>query len=146
MLNVTHFDWTAANVRYGKEVSRLVGGKHFIISTNHSGRGPVHYRKRIDDRKRRVVVNCHPHRRGLGPNPTTNTANRLVDAYMWISRPGYSRGACNGGPLKEGDWWLERALELARYATQWTGPPKGSRYGFRRGSVSLSQAAGDQLR
>ena len=145
MLNVTHFDWTAANVRYGMELSRLVGGKHFIVSTNHSGRGPVHYRKRIGDRNRRVVVNCHPRRRGLGPTPTTSTADPRVDAYMWISRPGYSRGACNGGPPKEGDWWLDRALELARYATQWTGPPRGTRYGFPRGSVSLAQAAGDQL-
>ncbi len=145
MLNVTHFDWTAANIRYGMQVSRLVGGKHFIVSTNHSGRGPVHYRKRIGDRNRRVVINCHPRRRGLGPAPTTNTANPRVDAYMWISRPGYSRGACNGGPPKEGDWWRERALELARYATQWIGPPKGTRYGFPRGSVSLSQAAGDQI-
>jgi endoglucanase len=146
MLNVTHFDWTAANVRYGMEVSRLVGGKHFIVSTNHSGRGPVHYRKRIGGRNRRVVVNCHPRRRGLGPSPTTNTGNPRVDAYMWISRPGYSRGACNGGPPKEGDWWQERALELARYATQWVGPPRGTRFGFPRGKLGLSQAAGDQLR
>jgi endoglucanase len=145
MLNVTHFDWTAANVRYGMEVSRMVGGKHFIVSTNHSGRGPVHYRKRIGDRNRRVVINCQPLRRGLGPNPTTKTATSRVDAYMWISRPGYSRGACNGGPPKEGDWWLDRALELARYATPWTGPPRGTRYGFPSGKLSLGQAAGDQL-
>ncbi len=145
MLNVTHFDWTAANIRYGRQISRLVGGKHFIVSTNHSGRGPVHYRKRVGGRNRRVVVNCHPRRRGLGPKPTTSTADSLVDAYMWISRPGYSRGACNGGPSKEGDWWLARALELAKYATQRLGPAKGSLYGFPRGKVTLSQAAGDQL-
>ena len=145
MLNVTHFDWTGANVRYGVELSRLVGGKHFIVSTNHSGRGPVHYRKRLGGRNRRVVVNCHPGRRGLGPIPTTSTSTPLADAYMWISRPGYSRGACNGGPPKEGDWWLERALELARYATDWVSPPRGTRFGFPRGTVSLSRAAGDQL-
>ena len=145
MLNVTHFDWTAANIRYGRDISRRVGGKHFIVSTNHSGRGPVHYRKRIGDRNRRVVVNCHPRARGLGPSPTTATADARVDAYMWISRPGYSRGACNGGPPKEGDWWLDRALELARFATQQLGPASGTRFGFPSGQLSLSQAAGDQL-
>jgi hypothetical protein len=64
---------------------------------------------------------------------------------MWISRPGYSRGACNGGPAKEGDWWLERALELARYATQRIGPARGTRFGFPKGRVTLGQAAGDQI-
>ena len=145
MLNVTHFDWTAANIRYGLQISRRVGGKHFVISTNHSGRGPVHYRKRIGGRNRRLVVNCHPRFRGLGPKPTTRTGNPKVDAFLWISRPGYSRGACNGGPPKEGDWWLARALELARFATDRLGPAPGTKFGFPRGRYTLRQVAGDQL-
>ena len=144
MLNVTHFDWTAANIRYGMQISKRTGGKHFIISTNHSGRGPVHFRRRVGGRNRRVVVNCHPLKRGLGPRPTTNTGNPRVDAFMWISRPGYSRGACNGGPRKEGDWWLARALELARFATDRLGPAPGTKFGFPRGRYSLKQVAGDQ--
>ena len=122
MLNVTHFDWTAASIRYGVKVSNLVGGKHFVVSTSHNGRGPVHYRKRSGGKNRRIVVNCHPRNRGLGPSPTTNTANPRVDAYLWIGRPGYSSGACNGGPPKAGTWWLARALELAKYASQRLGP------------------------
>jgi endoglucanase len=145
MLNVTHFDWTAPNIRYGMKISKLVGGKHFIVSTTHSGRGPVHYSKRVGKRTTRVVVNCHPRLRGLGPRPTTKTGNPRVDAFMWISRPGYSRGRCNGGP-KEGDWWLARALELARFATDRLGPARGTRYGFPKGRYSLRQVAGDQLR
>jgi endoglucanase len=119
----------------------MVGGKHFIVSTTHSGRGPVHYRRG----GRQIVVNCHPRLRGLGPKPTTRTAHRLVDAYMWISRPGYSRGACNGGPPQEGTWWPKRALELARLATERLGPAKGTAFGFPRGQVTLREAAGDQL-
>ena len=142
MLNVTHFDWTAANIRYGMQISRQVGGKHFIVNTNHSGRGPVSYRSG----GRVTVVNCHPKFRGLGPTPTTDTGNPRVDAFMWISRPGYSRGACNGGPSKAGTWWLARALELAKYATQQLGPAKGSQFGFPRGRFTLKQVAGDQLR
>jgi len=132
MLNVTHHDWTDANIRYGLEVSRLVGGKPFVVSTAFNGRGPVHYRRRIDRSRhqwRRVNVWCNPGLRGLGPEPTTLTANPKVDAYLYIGRPGYSGGSCNGGPTPVGTWWAERALMYARYATDWQSPPAGTRYG-----------------
>ncbi|MFI2791482.1 glycoside hydrolase family 6 protein, partial [Kitasatospora sp. NPDC018614] len=45
--------------------------------------------------------------------PTTRTADPLVDAYLWIKRPGESDGTCKGGP-KAGQWWETYALELAR--------------------------------
>jgi len=144
MLNVTHFDWTAANVRYGRAVSRALGGKHFIVNTSANGRGPVHYFRRLGRRNRRITINCHPLFRGLGPAPTTATGDKLVDAYMWISRPGYSSGKCNGGP-RTGDWWRKRALQLARYATQWTRPPRGTRFGFKRGKLSARRVAGSQF-
>jgi endoglucanase len=133
MVNVTHHDWTRANIEYGLEVSRLVGGKPFVVSTAYNGRGPVHYRRWIDrgrHRWRRINVWCHPGMRGLGPDPTTLTANPKVDAYLWISRPGYSAGSCNGGPLPVGTWWLHRALMYARYATDWLSPPAGTRFGL----------------
>ncbi|HEX5894674.1 MAG TPA: glycoside hydrolase family 6 protein, partial [Thermoleophilaceae bacterium] len=44
MLNATHYDWTSNNIRFGLEVSRRTGGKHFVINTAENGRGPVHYR------------------------------------------------------------------------------------------------------
>ena len=44
MLNVTHHDWTRANIQHGLEISRMVGGKHFIINTSYNGRGPIHYK------------------------------------------------------------------------------------------------------
>jgi endoglucanase len=120
MLNVTHYDWTSRNIRHGRRISRLVGGKPFIVSTAFNGRGPIHRRTASG---RRVNVWCHPPRRGLGPAPTTETGYRKVDAFMWIGRPGYSAGACNGGPLPVGSFWPERALMLARYATGWVSPP-----------------------
>ena len=126
MLNVTHQDWTAANVRYGLAVSRRVGGKPFVINTASNGRGPVHY-KRIPGRaSRRITVWCSPGYRGLGPPPTTLTSHPKVDAYLWINRPGYSQ-SCDGGPA--GLWQLGRALTYARYATDWESPPAGTRYG-----------------
>lgn len=126
MLNATHHDWTRANVRHGLAISRRVGGKHFIVNTSFNGRGPIHlYRG-----KRRLNIWCNPPGRGLGVEPTTITGNPLVDAYMWINRPGYSAGGCNGGPMPVGSWWPERALMYARFQTSWLSPPRGTRNGF----------------
>jgi endoglucanase len=127
MLNATHHDWTLNNIRHGLDISRRVGGKHFIVNTSFNGRGPIHIRGR---RTRNVW--CNPPNRGLGIAPTTSTAHPLVDAYMWINRPGYSAGACNGGPLPVGSWWPERALMYARWQTNWLSPPRGTANGFRR--------------
>ena len=63
MLNATHYDWTAANIQHGLEISRLTGGKHFIVNTAENGRGPVHYKA---NNGRRITVWCNPGRRGLG--------------------------------------------------------------------------------
>lgn len=124
MLNATHGDWTRANVRYGRKLSRLVGGKHFIVNTAQNGRGPVHYR----DGRRRVVVWCNPGLRGLGPPPTTDTSHPKADAYLWINRPGYAQ-SCSHGTVA---WNLPKALMLGRYATSWEAAPKGTRHGHRK--------------
>jgi endoglucanase len=139
MLNATHFDWTANNVQHGLEISRLTGGKPFIVNTSQNGRGPVHFRRWIDRSKhlwRTINVWCHPLLRGAGPVPTTATGKPKVDAYMWINRPGYSEGSCNGGPLPVGTWWPQRALMFAANQTQWLRPPGGSANGhFKRYSL-----------
>jgi endoglucanase len=133
MLNVTHHDWTRNNIRHGLAISRRVGGKPFIINTSYNGRGPVHYRRWVGRHRWRMInVWCHPRRRGLGIPPTTRTDHPKVDAYMWINRPGYSAGACNGGPLPVGSWWPERALMYARWQTHWLSPPRKTANGFFR--------------
>lgn len=130
MLNATHYDWTAANIRYGRAVSRRVGGKPFVINTAENGRGPVHY---TAGNGRRINVYCNPQFRGLGPSPTTKTHYRRVDAFLYINRPGVSgAGGCNGAPRHAGTWWPKRALMFGKYATQWLRPKRGTRFGFRR--------------
>jgi endoglucanase len=130
MLNATHTDWTQANIRHGLEISRLTGGKHFVINTAENGRGPVHYRV---GNGRRVTVWCNPGLRGLGPPPTTDTAHPKVDAYLWINRPGYAQ-ICQGRPIA---WYPPRALTYARFATDWEKPPPGTRFGhFKRYPLS----------
>jgi endoglucanase len=121
MLNATHYDWTKANIQHGLDISRRVGGKHFVINTAENGRGPVHYRRG----GRRINVWCNPGLRGLGPAPTTATSHPKVDAYLWINRPGYAQ-YCQGRPIA---WYVPRALTYARYATDWEKPPRGARYG-----------------
>jgi endoglucanase len=125
MLNATHQDWTRANIRHGLDISRRVGGKHFVINTAENGRGPVHYRR---SNGRRITVWCNPGLRGLGPPPTTSTSHPRVDAYLWINRPGYAQG-CGGQRI---DWYAPRALTYARFATSWERPPRGTRFGHRK--------------
>jgi endoglucanase len=137
MLNVTHYDWTGANIQHGLEISRLTGGKHFVINTAENGRGPVHYRKWIDRSNhiwRRITVWCNPGLRGLGPAPTTDTSHPgKVDAYLWINRPGYAQ-SCQHRPIA---WYMPRALTLARFATDWERAPAGTRFGhFKRYPLS----------
>lgn len=133
MLNVTHHDWTRANIQHGLDISRRVGGKPFVINTSYNGRGPVHYKRWIDRGRhlwRRINVWCNPGLRGLGPAPTTATAHPKVDAYLYLNRPGYSAGSCNGGPLPIGTWWPDRGLMYARNATDWVSPPAGTTNGW----------------
>jgi endoglucanase len=124
MLNATHYDWTRENVRHGIDISRRVGGKHFVINTAENGRGPVHFRRANG---RRITVWCNPPRRGLGPPPTTDTSHPLVDAYLWINRPGYAQ-SCMKRPIA---WYPPRALKYARWATDWESPPRGTWMGHR---------------
>jgi endoglucanase len=124
MLNATHQDWTRANILHGLKISRLTGGKHFVINTAENGRGPIH--KRLPN-GRRLTIWCNPPKRGLGPPPTTKTSNPMVDAYLWINRPGYAQ-RCQGRRI---GWYAPRALSYARYATSWEAPPPGSKNGFR---------------
>jgi endoglucanase len=106
-LNISNFYTTADNAVYGDELSALLDGKHFVIDTSRNGRGPL---AGAHDESW-----CNPPGRGLGTAPTTSTGNELMDAFLWIKRPGDSDGTCKGGP-KAGTWWPEYALGLARNA------------------------------
>jgi endoglucanase len=123
MLNATHQDWTSNNIEHGLRISRLTGGKHFVINTAENGRGPIH---RWLSNGRRLTLWCNPPHRGLGPPPTTQTANPMVDAYLWINRPGYGQ-SCAGQKIA---WNTRRALAYARNATSWQSPPRGTSNGF----------------
>lgn len=123
MLNVTHFDWTRNNVRYGARLSRMVGGKHFIVNTDENGRGPLRYWRGRRGHRVRINVWCNPRNSGLGLRPTLHTKHPKADGFLWVSRPGVSAGPCRGwnrrysaaGP-PAGVFWPRRALMLGRNA------------------------------
>lgn len=106
-LNVANFETTADNVAYGTRLSALLGGAHFVVDTSRNGHGPA--QKGAGDRHW-----CNPTGRALGDPPTTRTGVPLVDAYLWVKRPGESDGACGSGAPAAGRWWPEYALGLAR--------------------------------
>jgi endoglucanase len=104
-LNVSNFRRTRTEVAYGRRIARLTGGKPFVIDTSRNGRGPA-----PGDEW------CNPEGRALGTAPRTrDLPSPLVDALLWIKRPGESDGECRGGP-PAGAWWRDYALELAHAA------------------------------
>jgi len=101
-VNVSNYQTTQDSLMWG---SRIASGfeteKFFVVDTSRNGAGP------LDN------CWCNPPDRGLGEIPTSQTASRFCDAYMWIKVPGESDGKCNGGP-KAGKFWPEQAESLVK--------------------------------
>ncbi|MFD9336770.1 glycoside hydrolase family 6 protein [Streptomyces sp. NPDC060028] len=104
-LNVSGFQPDEGGRAYGARISEATQGKHFVIDTSRNGDGPL-----AGDR---AQTWCNPPGRSLGTPPTDRTGDPLVDAYLWVKRPGESDGTCRGGPAA-GRWWPDYALGLAR--------------------------------
>ncbi|MFI5935591.1 glycoside hydrolase family 6 protein [Actinoplanes sp. NPDC051494] len=107
-LNVANFETTQSNVTYGTALSGQLSGTKFVVDTSRNGNGPAAQGPQGNEHW------CNPAGRKLGDLPTTGTGNDLVDAYLWIKRPGESDGACGNGAPAAGQWWADYALELAR--------------------------------
>jgi endoglucanase len=107
-LNTSNYRTTEECVAYGKEISALIGGKHFIVDTSRNGAGPYEGAKSITE------MWCNPPGRKIGRPPTTDTGEALVDGFLWLKRPGESDGECERNEPKAGVFWLEQALEYAK--------------------------------
>jgi cellulase/cellobiase CelA1 len=108
-LNTTSTAW----IRYGEVVSRLTGGKHFVVNTAENGQGPLRPRNRV---RYGNEVLCNLPGRGLGPKPTFHTGFPKVDAFAWLANPGRSGGQCRPGAPQAGYFWPKLALDLVRNA------------------------------
>ncbi|WP_285100710.1 glycoside hydrolase family 6 protein [Promicromonospora sp. MEB111] len=106
---------------------------HFVVDTSRNGRGAWAAPAGVYPD---AETWCNPPDRGLGPRPTTDTGNELVDALLWIKIPGESDGECFrglGGPEDPergmvdppaGQWFPEQARELIELAQ----PPLGAHH------------------
>lgn len=108
-LNVSNFQTSAASVAYGRRLSARLGGAHFVVDTSRNGAGPLADDGRIVERG---TTWCNPPGRRTGRAPSTLTGEALVDAWLWVKRPGESDGACRPGEPPAGAWWPEYALGL----------------------------------
>jgi endoglucanase len=138
-LNVSNFQTTAASKAYGDRISALLGGTHYVIDTSRNGAGPWNGPRTADGGVSGSSGSsggsgsggsgpssgtsddeswCNPPDRALGAPPTIDTGDPLVDAYLWVKRPGESDGSCRGAP-PAGSWWSAYALQLARDAIDW---------------------------
>jgi endoglucanase len=103
-LNTSNYIGDDELIEYGESLVALLGDTHFIIDSSRNGNGPA-----ADN------AWCNPPGRALGRKPTADTGNPHLDAFAWLKSPGESDGDCEGGP-KAGQWFHERALELAKNA------------------------------
>lgn len=106
-LNVSNYRTTEECLAYGKKISALLGGKHFIIDTSRNGAGPYTAARNEEE------TWCNPPGRKIGASPTTQTGEPLCDGFLWLKRPGESDGECGRGEPRAGVFWLEQALGYA---------------------------------
>jgi endoglucanase len=108
-LNVANFRTTEQNAEFGSALSARLGGARFVIDTSRNGAGAPQ-----ESEIGGAPSFCNPPDRALGQAPTTETGRPLVDALLWVKRPGESDGACRPGEPEAGQWFAEYGLELAR--------------------------------
>lgn len=124
-LNSTHFDWTSKEIHYGQQISKMLGGAHFIVNTGENGRGPLVPRNRV---RHGNEVLCNPPGRALGPlslsqDVAQQTGYAGLDGLLWFSNPGGSGGQCVKGAPPAGTFWPAYAEMLARnWVNSVTGP------------------------
>lgn len=108
-VNVSSFDSTKKEIAYGKAVIGKLGmNKHIIIDTSRNGLG------RNTGSNGGAPGWCNPPGRALGVRPTSKTGNSMVDAYVWIKRPGESDGMCHRGDPRH--WFQSYALDITQRA------------------------------
>lgn len=122
-LNTSGINWRYADMLDGAQPAT-----HFVIDTSRNGVGPW---QPPEGQYPDPQDWCNPPDRGLGLQPTADTGQPLLDAYLWVKIPGESDGECTrglgpGGSTIDpewgiidpaaGDWFPEMALDLVRNA------------------------------
>ncbi len=118
--NATHQNWTSAEIKYGRQLVKLTGGKaHYVINTSSNGTGPDVPKDRVKDGN---SYRCNSPVNGLGPKPTSEVPSKYkgLDALIWIGNPGRSAGPCALKIYRKvpptGTFWFDYALKLINQA------------------------------
>ncbi|MDQ3008854.1 MAG: glycoside hydrolase family 6 protein [bacterium] len=105
VVNVSGYETSETSANYINAVKTELGLSIYgLIDTSRNGVGPD-----------ATGEWCNPAGRALGTRPGIVTNSEIVDANLWVKRPGESDGQCNGGPAA-GLWWQEYALRLINQA------------------------------
>jgi endoglucanase len=110
-VNATHYNWLTDDIHWGQQISRRLGGAHFIVQSDDDGRGPY---VPAWERHRRNGDICNPPGRGAGPL-TWDTGYRYVDGLLWFNDPGNSDGPCGAGDPAAGVFWPQYAVGLIEH-------------------------------
>jgi endoglucanase len=117
-LNSTHFNWDTTEIQQGQEISKILGGTHFLISSGVNGRGPQLMREPAGlygPKHEHYAENlCNPVGAGLGTMSTT-TGYTGLDGLLWFAPVGNSGGqggTCGAGAPKAAVYWDQYAINL----------------------------------
>jgi endoglucanase len=102
--NVSNYRTTEDEIGFATAVLNAIGDPDLnaVIDTSRNGNGP------LGDEW------CDPDGRGIGVEPTTQTGNDRIDAFLWVKLPGEADG-CAGGA---GQFIPSLAFELASNAPE----------------------------
>ncbi|WP_241562420.1 glycoside hydrolase family 6 protein [Streptomyces hoynatensis] len=97
--NVSNYNTTADETAFAQAVLAALGDADLgaVVDTSRNGNGPAGGEW------------CDPPGRLVGQNPTADTGNAAIDAYLWVKRPGELDG-CDG---PAGSFSPDKAYELA---------------------------------
>ncbi|MDL5159680.1 glycoside hydrolase family 6 protein [Actinomycetospora termitidis] len=104
-LNVANFNATEDVAAYGRAIADRLPGSRFVIDTGRNGNGTYGGPEQ--------PTWCNPPGRALGSNPTRDTGDPRIAAFLWIKEPGDSDGTCRGNPAS-GQFMPDYALDLVR--------------------------------
>jgi endoglucanase len=114
-LGASHHDLTSLEVKFGLQISKLLGGKHFVVNTDSNGWGDKAHGH--TEFSRFFHGGCTPPGEGLGIQPTVDTGSPYVDAFVWAGTPGFEGGSCLGyGQNSPYTFYLPLAVSLAQHA------------------------------
>lgn len=99
-VNVSGFATTAASTAYAAALAAHLPGLKAVVDTSRNGNGPAP-----------DGAWCNPTGRALGATPRP-ARDRVVEALLWVKRPGESDGDCGRGEPRAGAFWVEHALAL----------------------------------